>query len=105
MEIESEFIHITDDDIAEAITSEVKETALILMKQDLKAYINRMGLESSFKGWISHICPENVIVDRRLERSDGEWQSLWNTEISLYNSLLNVTQLTPRLESKKRRQN
>lgn len=82
MEVEYEFINISDEEVAEAITAEIKEAALILIRKDLVDYINKMGLESSFKGWIAHICPENVIVDKRLELPNSEWYSLWDIEIN-----------------------
>jgi hypothetical protein len=85
MEIEYGFIHITDDEISRAITEEAKYTAIILMKDDLKNYINKMGNESTFKGWIAHICPENINIDKRLERPHSEWHAIWNKEIEIYN--------------------
>ena len=81
MEVEYEFINISDDEVAEAITAEIKEAALVIIRKDLVDYINKMGMESSFKGWIAHICPENVTVDKRLELPRSDWCLLWNTEI------------------------
>ena len=43
MEIEHDFIYISDDEIAEAQTDQVKETALTIMTNNLKDYINKMG--------------------------------------------------------------
>ena len=87
MEIEHDFIYISDDEIAEAQTDQVKETALTIMTNNLKDYINKMGEESNFKGWIAYICPENVTVDKRLEIPNSEWHALWNKEIEYYKSL------------------
>ena len=86
MEIEDDFIYINDDEIAEAITNQVKEAALTIMTNNLRDYINKMGEESNFKGWIAYICPENVTVDRRLELANSEWHGLWNKEMECYKS-------------------
>ena len=55
-----------------------KEKSLNMMKRDLNDYRKRMGNKGTFKGWIAHICPENVTVDSRLEQEDSEWLKLWN---------------------------
>ena len=39
---------------------EAKEAAINLMRNDLQKYLVNMGSQSTFKGWIAHICPENV---------------------------------------------
>lgn len=89
MEIEDGFIQISDDEVARAITAEAKEAAIFLMKDDLRNYINKMGSESTFAGWIAHICPENIKIDRRLERPHSEWHAIWNNEVERYNNQTN----------------
>ena len=105
MEIEYGFIQINDDEIARAITAEAKETAIMLMKDDLRNYIDKMGDESTFKGWIAHICPENIKVDRRLERPYSEWHAIWNTEVEKYNNRNNADISSISHPSKKRKYN
>jgi hypothetical protein len=75
-----DFIKITDDDVAYALSQEAKAMAIIMMQKDLKSYIANMGSDASFKGWIAHICPENVAVDVRLEMPGSAWHALWNIE-------------------------
>ena len=88
--LESDFIKITDEDIAYALVEEAKTKAIILMKKDLNNYIKCMGKEASFKGWVAHICPENIIVDKRLEMPGSAWHYLWDTESSLYDIIPKV---------------
>lgn len=75
-----DFIKITDDEIAYALSQEAKAMAIIMMQKDLNTYIAKMGKEASFKGWIAHICPENVAVDVRLEMPGSAWHALWDIE-------------------------
>ena len=77
---DNDFIKITDDDVAYALSQEAKALAIIMMQKDLKSYIANMGSDASFKGWIAHICPENVAVDVRLEMPGSAWHTLWNIE-------------------------
>jgi len=65
----------TEDNIK---VNESKEKSINMMKRDLNDYRKRMGNKASFKGWISHLCPENVIIDKRLEQEDSDWLKLWN---------------------------
>ena len=105
MELEYGFIQISDDEIARAMTAEAKEAAIVLMKSDLRNYIDKMGGESTFKGWISHICPENVKIDRRLERPHSEWHAVWNNEVDKYNNRDNLDILPITHTAKKRKFN
>ena len=75
-----DFIKITDDEIAYALSQEAKAMAIIMMQKDLIEYITKMGENASFKGWIAHICPENVAVDVRLEMPGSAWHALWDIE-------------------------
>lgn len=105
MEIEYGFIEISQDDVAEAITAEAKEAAIVIMREDLSDYINKMGVEATFKGWIAHICPENVKIDKRLERRNSEWHFLWNTAAKNYNKQENSDILPVVHNAKKRKYN
>ena len=105
MEIEYGFIQISEDEVARAITAEAKEAAIMLMKDDLQNYIDKMGNESTFKGWISHICPENVKIDRRLERPHSEWHAIWNNEVERYNNRNNADTSSISHVCKKRKYN
>jgi hypothetical protein len=77
---ESGYINITDEDVAYAVSQEAKSIAIIMMQKDLIEYITKMGENASFKGWIAHICPENVAVDVRLEMPGSAWHALWDIE-------------------------
>jgi hypothetical protein len=77
---ESGYIKITDEDVAYAVSQEAKAIAIIMMQKDLIEYITKMGENASFKGWIAHICPENVAVDVRLEMPGSAWHALWDIE-------------------------
>ena len=55
-----------------------KEKSINMMKRDLNEYRKRMLNKATFKGWIAHICPENITIDKRLEQEDSEWLKLWN---------------------------
>ena len=103
MEIEYDFIKISEDEVSRAIVAEAKEEALSLMKSDLRNYIHKMGNESSFKGWISHICPENIKIDRRLEQPKSEWHTIWNTEIEKLNTQEKIDVAPVIYNSKKRK--
>jgi len=89
-EIDEDFIHITEDDIAKAITDQAQEEAKILIRNDVNDYIKVMGIGSTFKGWISHICPENVEIDLRLERQNSDWHKIWNDAVIKYNNKDNI---------------
>ncbi len=67
-----------DDPIEDIKVNDSKEKSLTMMKRDLNEYRKRMLNKSTFKGWIAHICPENVKIDTRLEHEDSEWLKLWN---------------------------
>ncbi len=75
-----DYVKITDDDIAYALSQEAKAKAIIMMQNDLRTYISKMGNDASFKGWIAHICPENVAIDVRLEMPGSSWHALWEIE-------------------------
>ena len=57
--------------------NEIKDKSISLMKRDLADYRKRMGNKATFKGWLSHIVPENITIDKRLENSDSEWKKIW----------------------------
>ena len=90
-EIDEDFIYITDDDIVKAITYQAQEEAKILIRNDLNEYVKVMGIASTFKGWISHICPENVEIDLRLERENSDWHKIWNDAVIKYNNKDNIS--------------
>ena len=103
MEVEYGFILISDDEIAKALTNEAKEAAITLMQDDLNKYLNNMGTQSTFKGWIAHICPENVKIDKRLEMPRSEWHAIWNRGIIQYNSPAMYEHLLEKQPTKKRK--
>ena len=103
MEIEYEFIIISEDEIAKALVTEAKEAAITLMRNDLRRYLANMGIESTFKGWIAHICPENVTVDKRLEMPKSEWHAIWNSELLQYNEATIQDNLSEKRSNKKRK--
>ena len=80
MSIKSEynFVHLSDDEIAQAITAEAKARAIAIIKKDLQEYLDKLGREASFKGWIAYICPENIKVDKRLDYPNSDWHQMWN---------------------------
>ena len=96
------FVLISDDEIARALSNEAKEAAITLMKNDLRQYITSMGSQSTFKGWIAHICPENVKIDKRLEMPRSEWHAIWNRGIMDYNSTTTYEHLLEKQSNKKR---
>lgn len=55
-----------------------KEKSINMMKRDLNEYRKRMLNKATFKGWIAHVCPENIIIDKKLEEEESEWLKLWN---------------------------
>jgi hypothetical protein len=103
MEVEYGFILITDDEIARALTNEAKEAAITLMQNDLRTYLTSMGVQSTFKGWIAHICPENVKIDKRLEMPKSEWHAIWNRGIMDYNGTATYTDSLEKQTNKKRK--
>ena len=64
-----------DDPVTQV--EEGKEKSLAFMKRDLFDYRKRMGNKGTFKGWIANSYPENVKIDKRLEKQDSEFQKLW----------------------------
>lgn len=103
MEVEYGFILVSDDEIARALVNETKEMAINLMKNDLRKYLTSMKTQSTFKGWIAHICPENVKIDKRLELPRSEWHTLWNKEIVQYNSVAIYEHSLEKQSNKKRK--
>jgi len=103
MEVEYGFILISDDEIAMALTDEAKQVAITLMDRDLREYLTNMGSQSTFKGWIAHICPENVKIDKRLEMPKSEWHAIWNRGIANYNNLNMYDHLLEKQPNKKRK--
>ena len=55
-----------------------KEKSINMMKRDLNEYRKRMLNKATFKGWIAHVCPENITIDKKLEEEESEWLKLWN---------------------------
>ena len=51
--------------------------SLAMMKRDLSDYRKRMGNKGTYKGWLAHIVPENLKLDKRLEKQDSEYSKLW----------------------------
>ena len=103
MEVEYGFVLISDDEIALALTHEAKEAAITLMENDLNEYLASMGSQSTFKGWIAHICPENVKIDKRLEMPRSEWHAIWNKGVADYNSTTMYEPLLEKQPNKKRK--
>lgn len=52
--------------------------SLAMMKRDLSDYRKRMGNKGTYKGWLAHIVPENLKLDKRLEKEDCEYVKLWD---------------------------
>ena len=75
---DNDFIKLSEYEIIEAINQEAREKALKLMLTHLEEYKETMKKKATFKGWIAHICPENVKLDIRLDRIDTEWNKLWS---------------------------
>ena len=67
-----------DESVENLKVNDSKERSLNMMKRDLNEYRKRMLNKATFKGWVAHICPENVTIDNRLEHEDSEWLKLWN---------------------------
>jgi len=65
------------EDESEFQQEEGKEKSLAFMKRDLSDYRKRMGNKGTFKGWIANSYPENVKIDKKLEKQDNEFQKLW----------------------------
>jgi len=65
------------EDDSEFQQEEGKEKSLAFMKRDLSDYRKRMGNKGTFKGWIANSYPENVKIDKKLEKQDNEFQKLW----------------------------
>ena len=103
MEVEYGFTMISDDDIANLIVIEAKKAAIDLMQNDLWKYLVNMGTQSTFKGWIAHICPENVTIDKRLEMPKSEWHAIWNSGIEEYNNIVSYDTSLPEKRSNKKR--
>ena len=103
MEVEYGFVLISDDEIARALTNEAKEAAITLMQDDLQTYLASMGSQSTFKGWIAHICPENVKIDKRLEMPRSEWHAIWNSAIVGYNGKATYEHSLEKQPTKKRK--
>jgi len=103
MEVEYGFILISEDDIARALCNEAKETAIALMQNDLRQYLTNMGSQSTFKGWIAHICPENIKIDRRLEMPRSEWHTIWNSGVMQHNGATTYEHLLEKQSKKKRK--
>ena len=103
MEVEYGFILVSDDEIAKALVNEGKEAAIILMRNDLHNYLSNMGAQATFKGWIAHICPENVKIDKRLEMPRSEWHAIWNREIDQYNKTVMYEHPLEKQSNKKRK--
>jgi hypothetical protein len=55
-----------------------EEKSINMMKRDLNEYRKRMLNKATFKGWIAHVCPENITIDKKLEEEESEWLKLWN---------------------------
>jgi len=103
MEVEYGFVLISNDEIARALTNEAKEAAITLMQDDLQIYLANMGSQSTFKGWIAHICPENVKIDKRLEMPRSEWHAIWNSAIANYNGRATYEHSLEKQPTKKRK--
>ena len=103
MEVEYGFILISDDDIVSALTNEAKQVAITLMENDLHEYLTNMRSQSTFKGWIAHICPENVKIDKRLEMPRSEWHAIWNKGVADYNGINVYESLLEKQSNKKRK--
>lgn len=76
------FETLSDEEIAAAMVIESKIKTLEQMNTDLKNYLSKMGKDSTFKGWIAHVYPENVEIDERLKNPNSNWRTVWNSEIS-----------------------
>jgi len=103
MEVEYGFVLISDDEIAMALINETKKAAITLMQNDLQKYLTSMGVQSTFKGWIAHICPENVKIDKRLEMPKSEWHAIWNSGVVQCNGIATYEHLLEKQSNKKRK--
>ncbi len=54
------------------------ERSISTMKRDLSDYRKRMGNKATYKGWLAHLVPENLKLEKRLEKEDSEHYKLWN---------------------------
>jgi len=54
-----------------------RDKSIAMMKRDLSDYRKRMGNKGTYKGWLAHIVPENLKLDKRLEKEDSEYSKLW----------------------------
>lgn len=55
-----------------------REKSIAIMKRDLSDYRKRMGNKGTYKGWLAHIVPDNLKLDKRLEKEDCEYLKLWD---------------------------
>ena len=54
-----------------------RDKSIAMMKRDLSDYRKRMGNKGTYKGWLAHIVPENLKLDKNLEKEDNEYIKLW----------------------------
>ena len=69
---------IDDESRLRSMVLKSKAESTRLMEKDLKAYLNKMGRQATFKGWIAHDYPENVDIDQRITSDDSDWLNVWN---------------------------
>ena len=67
-----------EESIENMKVNDSKEKSSNIIKRDLNEYRKRMANKATFKGWLAHISPENIIIDSKLEEKENEWLKLWN---------------------------
>lgn len=76
---------VDDESRLRSMVLKSKAESTRLMEKDLKSYLNKMGRQATFKGWIAHDYPENVDIDQRIISDDSDWVNVWN---KVYDSFL-----------------
>jgi hypothetical protein len=80
-ELDKELENIELDKDVELELEIGKEKSLSTIKRDLSDYRKRMGNKATYKGWLAHIVPENLKLDKRLENIDNDYYKYWEESV------------------------
>jgi hypothetical protein len=73
---------ITKEEEEELMNKKMKDesnrVAEKMITASLEKYINANRKDATFKGWISHLLPENVSIDHRILLENSDYIRLWN---------------------------
>jgi len=70
-----------EEEIAELLElkRQANQEGLNYIKKHLTEYVESNKKDSTFKGWISHLHPENVNIDPRITIKDSDYLKIWNS--------------------------